>query len=128
MRAKLFHRLAIFALPIFAAACADFDMFDEKKTPVTGDRRALFPGGVPGVDYNAPIPQPSNSNIAVDTPVTKTGNEAPQNPDAQKPAQSKKLQRDATGASRNAQQTPSPRSTARSADPVDPWSDARTTN
>lgn len=39
--------------------------FGEKETPLTGDRRPVFPEGVPGVSYSAPVTQPSNANIAV---------------------------------------------------------------
>ena len=46
--------------------------------PVKGDRRALFPQGVPGVQYNAPPTQPTNSNVQI-----PPQQQLPDNPDAQ---------------------------------------------
>lgn len=65
-----FVRLALFLAPLSLslAACDTLDNlnpFDEKKTPLSGDRRALFPDGVPGVERNAPPQQPTNSNIQI---------------------------------------------------------------
>ncbi len=86
-RARLhsFLRIALLLAPLSLglAACETIDKlnpFEEqsKKTPLSGDRRAVFPDGVPGVQYNAPPTQPSNSNINV------APQEIPnQNPDAQ---------------------------------------------
>lgn len=50
------------------AGCETFDKinpFSEKETPLPGDRRQVFPEGVPGVSYTAPVAQPSNSNIVL---------------------------------------------------------------
>jgi hypothetical protein len=121
MQAKNFFRITILALPIFAAACADFDLFEEKKTPVTGARKAMFPAGVPGVEYNAPPPQPTNSNIPVNTQVTNTGNPQQENPEASQPTKQKNS-RAATRAQ------PAPRSAAKPATGEDPWADSRTSN
>lgn len=56
---------AFFACALLAG-CAGFDEIgQEKKTPLTGDRKALFPQGIPGVEFGAPPTQPSNSNIAI---------------------------------------------------------------
>jgi len=83
-RAKLkpLFRVALLLAPLSLglAACEtleNMNPFDEQKKPITGDRRSVFPGGVPGVQYNAPPTQPSNSNIAV-TPEAQNNN-----PDAQ---------------------------------------------
>jgi len=78
-------RVALLLAPLSLALSAcetleNMNPFDDqaKKRPLSGDRRAVFPEGVPGVQYNAPPTQPSNSNINVapqDIPN--------QNPDAQ---------------------------------------------
>jgi hypothetical protein len=85
MRAKssLLRVLLLLApLSLALGACEtleDLSPFDEKKTPVAGDRRALFPQGVPGVQYNAPPQQPTNSNVQI-PPQQQV---SPDNPDAQ---------------------------------------------
>jgi hypothetical protein len=122
MQAKNYLRIAILALPVFSAACADFDLFEEKKTPLTGERKAMFPAGVPGIEYNAPPPQPTNSNIPINTQVTNTGTNQPQeNPDAAQPVKQKNS-RAATRAQ------PAPRSAAKPVANDDPWADSRTPN
>jgi hypothetical protein len=122
MPVKNLLRFAILALPIFTAACADLDFLEEKKTPIAGDRRALFPSGVPGIQYDAPPPQPTNSNIPVNTQVTNTGTNQPQeNPEAAK-SPKQKNSRAVTRAQ------PAPRSAAKPAANDDPWADSRTTN
>jgi hypothetical protein len=86
MRSKTFSlfRVALLLAPLSLglAACETFEdlnPFDEKKAPVAGDRRALFPQGVPGVQYNAPPTQPSNSNVQI----PPQQQQSPDNPDAQ---------------------------------------------
>jgi hypothetical protein len=86
--ASSFLRVAIFLVPLSLglAACEtleDLNPFDEKKTPVSGERRALFPQGVPGVQYNQPPTQPTNSNIQIN-PQEQV---SPENPNAPGPAQ-----------------------------------------
>jgi hypothetical protein len=113
---RMFFRLAFLALPLFIAACEDMDFLAEKKTPLAGTRRDLFPSGVPGVNYNQPPPQPSNSNVDVNTEVPK--NLLTDEPVKPPPAEEPK--------SRSAQKSrPAPRSTARNNEPEDPWSGAR---
>ncbi len=82
-KAKTFARIALLLAPLSLALSAcetleNLNPFDEqgKKKPLAGDRRPVFPEGVPGVQYNAPPTQPSNSNITV-------GPQDMQNPDAQ---------------------------------------------
>jgi hypothetical protein len=91
MRAKtspLFRVVVLLApLTLGLAACEtleDMNPFDEKKTPLQGDRRSLFPQGVPGVQYNAPPQQPTNSNVQIppQQQISPDGN-----PDAQAPQQ-----------------------------------------
>lgn len=122
MRLPIFLRLLLLALPLFAAACEDSDLFAEKKTPLTGNRQQLFPGGVvPNVDYNAPPIQPSNSNISVNTEVPKQLlADEPAAPPAPSPQQPQ-----AKGAQKG---RPVARGAAPAEDPNDPWAGARTTN
>jgi hypothetical protein len=87
-RSSLF-RVALLLAPfsLGLAACEtleDLNPFDEKKKPIAGDRRALFPQGVPGVQYNAPPQQPTNSNVQI-PPQQQVAPE--NNPDAQPQAQ-----------------------------------------
>ena len=121
---RFYYRCAILVLPLFIVGCADFDLLDEKKTPVTGERKPLFPGGVPGVNYNTPPPQPSNSNIPIDTQVSNTGTaQAQQDQEAEQPKQ--KNSRTARTQNRN---QPAPPSTAKPASDDDPWADSRIQN
>ena len=119
-RLSLLLRCALFALPLAMAACADFDLFDEKKTPLAGDRRQVFPAGVPGVNYNEPPQQPTNSNIPVTTEISGTslGREPPPAPEKEQPA--------ARGKSRTARN--SAKSEPPPPPPPDPWADSRTAN
>lgn len=87
-RSSLF-RVALLLAPLSLglAACEtleDLSPFDEKKKPIAGDRRALFPQGVPGVQYNAPPQQPTNSNVQIPPQQQVTPDN---NPDAQPQAQ-----------------------------------------
>ena len=114
MRTALFFRLAFLALPLAIAACEDGDMFAEKKVPLPGTRREMFPGGVPGVDYKQPPAQPSNSNVSVNTEVPKNllTDEPVAPPAAEQPkAKAAQKTRAAPRAARNA--------------PEDPWADTR---
>ena len=113
---RMFFRLMFLVLPLFIAACEDMDFLAEKKTPLAGTRRDLFPSGVPGVNYNQPPPQPSNSNIDVNTEVPKNllVDEPAKPPPAEEP-KSKRAQKS----------RPAPRSTARNTEPDDPWAGAR---
>jgi hypothetical protein len=129
MRPGFFLRVALLALPLVIAACEDSDIFAEKKTPLPGPRRELFPGGaVPGVDYNQPPIQPSNSNIPVNTEVPKklleqepeTPPPAPQPQQTQAQSKQKSVQRVQD------QKRANSRNAAPSEDPNDPWAGART--
>jgi hypothetical protein len=130
-RPSLFLCCVLVALPLALTACADFDMFDEKKTPLAGERKPIFPGGVPGVNYNAPPLQPTNSNIPIDTQISATGQtqqgSQPGEYDKDQPAASRAKSRTA----RNVPQNPSPPPPHSAAQPPaadDPWADARTPN
>lgn len=125
MRRGLIFRLAVLLLPLAIAACEDGDLFAEKKVPLAGSRKELFPGGVvPGVDYNQPPAQPSNSNISVNTEVPKQllRDEPVAAPAAEEPKPAR---------GRAAQKQPqqqAPRRATKNTEPDDPWAGARTTD
>jgi hypothetical protein len=50
--------------------------FAEKQTPLPGARKPLFPEGVPGVEFGAAPPQPTNSNIPI-SPAIATPEQPP---------------------------------------------------
>ncbi|QTL04592.1 hypothetical protein J5J86_04445 [Aquabacter sp. L1I39] len=66
-RPSLFLRLAIvMALGLGVASCESLEKlnpFEEKKPPLPGERKPVFPNGVPGVTYTGPVAQPANSNV-----------------------------------------------------------------
>ena len=75
---KSLLRIALLLVPLSLALSAcetleNMNPFDEAKKPISGDRRTLFPEGVPGVEYRAPPTQPTNSNIQV-TPEAQNPN------------------------------------------------------
>jgi hypothetical protein len=97
-------RAAFVALPLaFAlAGCETMDKYNpfaEKETPLPGDRRPLFPEGVPGVDFGAPPPQPSNSNIPIPSSIGQG-----ENPQAQ-PGQTQPQSRTSQQTSAQAQKS-----------------------
>ena len=56
--------LPVLGLALAVAGCEPLDKmnpFAEKEKVLPGARTPVFPEGVPGVDYNAPPPQPANS-------------------------------------------------------------------
>lgn len=116
---RILFRFAILVLPLFfIAACENMDFLAEKKTPLSGARKELFPSGVPGVNYNQPPPQPSNSNIDVNTEVPKNllVDEPVKPPPAPEPPKAKAAQQPRSAP---------PRSTARNNESDDPWAGAR---
>jgi hypothetical protein len=119
MTIKIVLRLAIAALLLSAAACEDSDLFAEKEVPLPGVREPLFPNGVPGVDYNAPPAQPSNSNIPIDTTVADPMAGQPQ-PSPQAADETNRAAAAPNGKPR------SRRANAQPVDPNDPWGGART--
>ena len=129
LRPSFLLRCALVALPLAMAACADFDLFDEKKTPLPGDRRPIFPAGVPGVNYNAPPMQPTNSNIPIDTQISATGQsgQAAQPGEYEKEQPASRAKRTARNTAQGQPQQP-PRSATPPAGADDPWADSRTPN
>ncbi len=67
LRGRLRIALAlILALGVTGCESLDkFNPFGDQKKPLPGQRAAVFPEGVPGVETKAPILQPSNSNVPV---------------------------------------------------------------
>jgi hypothetical protein len=56
--------LLLVAAALALAGCETMDKlnpFEERKAPLPGDRKPLFPEGVPGVNYGEPPPQPANA-------------------------------------------------------------------
>jgi len=131
-------RCAFVALPLVMTACENLDWFDEKKTPLAGDRKPLFPSGVPGVSSNAPVLQPSNSNIPIDTQISATGQTQvgaqpgdyqKDQPDASNPkSRTARTARNTTQSQPQPQPPPQqqPKSAAQPAAADDPWADSRT--
>ncbi len=108
MRAARFrsarHLLFAAALSLGLAGCEgglDFlDFMNPTKKPVPGERKPVFPAGIPGIEYNAPPAQPANANIplsmAPQTPATppEATPAQPANPRAPRPAQKPKTSGD----------------------------------
>ena len=70
-RRSFLRGVGLLALTLAAAGCETLDKldwFDEKKTPLSGERKPMFPEGVPGVNYGEPPPQPANAPAAAETP------------------------------------------------------------
>lgn len=130
-RPSLLLRCVLIALPLAMTACADFDLFDEKKTPLAGDRKPIFPSGVPGVNYNTPPMQPTNSNIPIDTQISATGQAGqtaqPGEYENNQPATRAKS-RTTRNATQGQPQQPPPRAAAPQPAADDPWADSRTPN
>jgi hypothetical protein len=81
LRARLLLRAALIVAPLALAlsACETMEKlnpFAEKQTPLPGARKPLFPEGVPGVEFGAAPPQPTNSNIPI-SPAIATPEQPP---------------------------------------------------
>jgi hypothetical protein len=97
--------------------------FIEQKTPLPGERKPLFPSGVPGVELNAPPQQPQNSNIPINAMI---GEQDPDRPVAEPEPQAD--ERSAAKSPPKAAAKPAPKQTSKSAsrpasrpDADDPW-------
>jgi hypothetical protein len=120
-RFSLLLRCLLVALPITMTACAEFDWFEEKKTPLAGNRKPLFPSGVPGVNYNEPPLQPTNSNIPINTEISGTSLGRAQTPQENEQPDPRKKSRTARNATKNEPPAAQPAA-------ADPWADSRTAN
>lgn len=107
-----------FLLTLAIAGCANWEELAERKTPLPGQRKALFPEGVPGVEFGAPPPQPSNSNIAINPGSMQPG---------QSPEQQAEQARERPAAQPQQRQKQTARTAARkkSTDSEDPWMETR---
>ncbi len=127
---------AALALSLAVSGCAGWDeLGQERKTPLSGTRKALFPEGIPGVEFNAPPQQPSNSNIAIQPSMgdnnAQAQNTQPQEAEkklSQKEARAQKAKQDQEARAAAQREQTSSRTAARSkknAESEDPWSEAR---
>ena len=110
--------LVVLSLGLALAACETMDKmnpFREKETPLPGDRKPLFPEGVPGVQFGAPPQQPTNSNIPINAPAAGDQQQSQQQ---QTPAQEPQQ-------ARAPQPAPATKSKSKSGDPNDAWSGTR---
>jgi hypothetical protein len=91
------------ALSLVVAGCEGgldildkLDFLSTPKKPVPGERRPVFPAGIPGIEYNAQPAQPTNANVplsmAPQTPATppEATPGRPANPRAPRTAQQPK--------------------------------------
>lgn len=75
--------MAALSLAFATAGCGSMDIdklnpFAEKEKKLPGARTAVFPEGVPGVDYNAAPQQPANSGYDYSTPAAASPSAAGQ--------------------------------------------------
>ena len=127
---------AALVLSLAVSGCSSWDeLGQEKKTPLSGTRKALFPQGIPGVEFGAPPQQPSNSNIAIQ-PNMGDNNAQAHNAQSQeaekkltpKEARAQKAKQDQEARAAAQREQTSSRTAARSkknAESEDPWSEAR---
>jgi len=115
-----FGALLVLSLGVGLSACESLDKmnpFKEKETPLPGDRRPLFPEGVPGVQFGAPPQQPTNSNIPINAPAAGD----------QQQSQQQQMQPQQPQQARAPQSAPQPatKSKSKGGDPNDAWSGTR---
>jgi hypothetical protein len=115
--------LIVLPLAFGVAGCETFEKlnpFAEQQTPLPGARKPVFPEGVPGVEFGAPPPQPSNSNIPI-APAVR----GEEQPPAQQPAQTQaaRTQQPAARPQQPAATQPAAKSSKGNSD--DAWAGAR---
>lgn len=122
-------RVALIALPLMLAlaGCETFDKlnpFAERETPLPGERKPVFPEGVPGVEFGAAPPQPSNANIPIPSSFGEGSNQgsAQDAGQGQPPAQSARGPQPIQPAS---PQQPATSSKSKPVDPDDAWAGTR---
>jgi hypothetical protein len=111
----------VLALALGLSACESMDKmnpFREKETPLPGERKQLFPEGVPGVQFGAPPSQPTNSNIPINAPA------AGDQQQSQQQAQPQQAQPQQARAPQPAPTQPA-KSKGKGGDPNDAWSGTR---
>jgi hypothetical protein len=100
--------------------------FAEKQTPLPGVRKPLFPEGVPGVEFGAAPPQPSNSNIPI-SPAIANPEQPPEQAQIEQrpqPAVQPQPQPQAARAPQPARSS-QPASKSKSGNPDDAWDGTR---
>jgi hypothetical protein len=116
-----FGAALVLALGLGVSACESLDKmnpFKEKEVPLTGDRKPLFPEGVPGVQFGAPPSQPTNSNIPINPPAAGDQQQSQQQ-QVQQPQQARAPQ-----PSQPAPSQPT-KTKSKGGDPNDAWSGTR---
>lgn len=109
----------VLSLGLGLSACESMDKmnpFKEKEVPLAGERKPLFPEGVPGVQFGAPPSQPTNSNIPINPPAAGDQEQSQQQMPPEQPQQA-----------RAPQPAPQPatKSKSKGGDPNDAWSGTR---
>jgi hypothetical protein len=110
----------VLALALGLSACESMDKmnpFREKETPLPGERKQLFPEGVPGVQFGAPPSQPTNSNIPINAPAAGDQQQSQQQ-------QQQQVQPQQARAPQPAPSQPA-KSKSKGGDPNDAWSGTR---
>lgn len=126
------------AVSLAVSGCANWEEISmEKKTPLQGTRKAMFPEGVPGVEFNAPPTQPTNSNIAIRPEMQKSAESPMPEGESQKKLSPKeqramKAKQDAEARAQRAAEQKEQATAARTAsrskknsESEDPWSETR---
>lgn len=127
-----FRRLTCCMLPLTLAVllavpgCSSLDeLGQEKKIPLAGERKALFPQGIPGVEFGAPPSQPGNANIPINPGMMQNpdGQQAAQEDSDQQAAQSKQKQKQKQAAP--AEKSSRTASRGKKSADEDPWVETR---
>jgi hypothetical protein len=127
MSVALRYRLlqtALISLPLAlgVAGCETMEKlnpFAEKQTPLPGNRKALFPEGVPGVEFGAAPQQPTNSNVPITPSIANDEQPGQQQQVQQRP------QPQAAAPTQPAPQPAKSSKTSKPGDPNDAWSGTR---
>jgi hypothetical protein len=118
----IYGALLVLSIGLGLSACESMDKmnpFKEKETPLPGERKQLFPEGVPGVQFGAPPSQPTNSNIPINAPAA-----GDQQQSQQQQAQPQPVQPQQARAPQPAPPQPA-KSKSKTGDPNDAWSGTR---
>jgi hypothetical protein len=114
-----FGALIVLSLGMALSACETLDKmnpFQEKEKPLPGDRKPLFPEGVPGVQFGAPPQQPTNSNIPITPSAAGDQQQSQQQQQVQQPQQARTPQPASPSATK---------SKSKGGDPNDAWAGTR---
>jgi hypothetical protein len=127
LRARLLLRATLLAVPLAltVAGCESmekYNPFAERQTPLPGVRKPLFPEGVPGVEFGAAPPQPTNSNIPISQAIA-TPEQPPEQAQIEQRPQPQ-IQPQAARAPQPARSS-QPASKSKSGNPDDAWDGTR---